>query len=436
MRRIIRAIRRQVTPSRLVPALAAGMILSAPTEAQTIAVTGGKVFPVGGAPIDNGTVLIRNGKIVAVGSNITIPSDAQRIDATGKWVTPGIFNAATFLGIVEVAAVQSTVDLGAQGKGDAVTASFKAWEGFNPASPLLQVTRNDGITTVGIVPAGNMIAGQAAVFDLADASSRGDMLLRAPVAMIADLGSTGPDRGASRGEVLQKFRDVLMDARDFPRRRADFERAQTRELAARRSDLEALQPVVQGKMLLVIDADRASDIENALLLAKEFGLKIAISSATEGWKVADQLAAAKVPVIVGALNNIPRSFASLGARQDNAAVLQKAGVRVIINDGADAFNARNVKYSAGVAVSFGLSWDDALRAVTQNPAELFGVGDRVGTLAAGKDATLVIWNGDPFELSTRPEHVLVRGKDVMRPSRQDELMRRYRKTPADYRAKP
>jgi imidazolonepropionase-like amidohydrolase len=412
------------------------MTLAAPVGAQTIAITGGKVFPVSGAPIENGTVLIRDGKIIAVGSNLSIPSDAQRIDASGKWVTPGIFNAATILGIMEVGAVQETVDVGAKGNGNGVTASFRAWEGFNPASPLLQVTRNDGITTVVVMPAGNMIAGQAAVFDLVDGAARGDLLLRAPVAIIADLGSTGPDRGASRGEVLQRFRDVLNDARDFPRRRADFEKAQTRDLAARRADLEALQPVVQGRMLLVIDADRASDIENALLLAKEFGLKIAISGATEAWKVADQLAAAKVPVIVGALNNIPRNFSMLGARQDNAAVLQKAGVRVIINDGADAFNARNVKYSAGVAVSFGLPWDEALRAVTQNPAELYGVGDRVGTLTPGRDATLVIWNGDPFELSTRPEHVMVRGKDVLRPSRQDELMKRYRRTPPDYRAKP
>ena len=426
---------RPMTGARLTLVLVTGMTLTTPLAAQTIAITGGRVFPVSGAPIDHGTVLIRDGKIIAVGSNVTVPSGAQRIDASGKWVTPGIFNAATMLGIMEVGAVESTVDVAARGKGDGVTASFRAWEGFNAASPLLQVTRNDGITTVAVMPAGNMIGGQAAVFNLADGASRADLLLRAPVAMIADLASTGGDRGASRGEVLQKFREVLNDAKDFPRRRADFEKAQSRELAARKADLEALQPVVQGKMLLVIDADRASDIENALLLAKEFSLKIAISGATEAWKVAEQLAAAHVPVIVGALNNIPRSFAMLGARQDNAAVLQKAGVRIIINDGADAFNARNVKYSAGVAVSFGLSWDDALRAVTQSPAELYGVSDRVGTLAAGKDATLVIWNGDPFELSTRPEHVMVQGKDVLRPSRQDELMKRYRRTPPDYRSR-
>ncbi|MBV6520891.1 MAG: Imidazolonepropionase [Gemmatimonadaceae bacterium] len=420
------------------PALTASvsLLLALPAAAQTIAITGGRVFPVSSAPIENGTVLIRDGRIVAVGANVTIPADAQRIDASGKWVTPGIFNSATALGIMEVGAVQNTVDVGARGKGDGITASFRAWEGFNPASPLLQVTRNDGITTVGVLPGGNMISGQAAVFDLSDSRSRTEMLLRAPVALIADLTSTGTDRGASRGEVLQRFRDVLSDARDFPRRRAEYERAQSRELSARKADLEALLPVVQGRTLLILNAERASDIQNALQLAKEFSLRIAISGATEAWKVADELAAAKVPVIVGALSNIPRDFSTLGARQDNAALLQKAGVRVIVNDGTDAFNARNVKYSAGVAVSFGLPWDEALRAVTINPAELYGVSDRVGTLEAGKDATLVIWNGDPFELSTRPEHVLVRGNDVLRPSRQDELVRRYRRLPADYRGRP
>jgi imidazolonepropionase-like amidohydrolase len=429
----------RVCAFRLPQLLASGALLVALAGAlpsQTVAITGGRVFPVSGPAIDNGTVLIRDGKIVAVGTNVTVPSDARRIDASGKWVTPGIFNAATVLGITEVNAVQGTVDAYAKGNGNAVTASFKAWEGFNPASPLLQVTRNDGITTVGIVPGANMISGQAAVVDLVDGTSLGDLLLRAPVAMIADLGSKGPDRGTARAEVLQKFRDVLRDARDFPRRRADYERAQSRELAARASDLEALQPVIQGKMLLIIDADRASDIENALQLAREFGLRIAVSGATEAWKVADKLAAARVPVIVGALNNIPRDFSSLGARQENAALLQKAGVKVVINEGTDAFNARNVKYSAGVAVAFGLPWEEGLRAITQNAAELFGVADRVGTLQPGKDATLVVWDGDPFELYTRPVNVMVRGKDVLRPSRQDELMRRYKKLPPDYRMKP
>ena len=411
------------------------MLASQAAVAQTIAISGGRVFPVSGPAIDNGTVLVRDGKIVAVGANVTVPADAQRINATGKWVTPGIFNAATSLGVVEVGAVQETVDIPARGRGDAITASHRVWDGFNPASPLLQVTRNDGVTTVGVVPGGGLISGQAAVFDLTDGSMT-DLLLRAPVAMLADIGSKSPERGTSRGEVIARLREVLSDTREYMRRRADYNRNQSRELAARRSDLEAMIPVVEGRLPLMIDADRASDLEAALALGKEFGLRLILASASEGWLVADKIAAAKVPVMVGASNNIPQSFATLGARQENAALLRRAGAMVVINGGADAFNARNVKYEAGLAVSYGMPWDDALRAVTLTPAEAFGVSDRVGSLQPGRDATLVIWDGDPFELSTRAEKVYVRGKEVQRPSRQDELMRRYRSLPPDFKRPP
>ena len=403
--------------------------------AQTIAITGGRVFPVSGPPIDNATVLIRNGKIVAVGANVAVPADAARVDAAGKWVTPGIFNAATSLGIVEVGAVQETVDVQEKGRGDAVAASQRVWEGFNPSSPLLQVTRNDGVTTVGVIPGGGLIAGQSAVFDLSDGSMP-EMLLRAPVAMLADIGDKAPDVGTSRSEVVGRLREILNDTREYARRRADYERNQSREMAARRMDLEALIPVVEGRLPLMVDANRASDIEEALALARDFKLKLILASAAEGWKVANDIAAAKVPVLIGALNNIPQSFATLGARQENAALLRQAGVTIIINGGADAFNARNVKYEAGVAVAFGLPWNDALRAVTLSPAEVFGVADRVGSLQPGRDATLVVWTGDPFELSTRAEKVYVRGKEVQRASRQDELMRRYRTLPPDYRKPP
>ena len=427
-------MRRGMGEMRLAWGLVFGAAVSATQlEAQTIAITGGRVYPVSGPAIENGTVLIRDGRIVAVGAGLPIPADAQRIDATGKWVTPGIINAATTLGIVEIGAVQETVDIPARGRGDAITASHRAWEGFNPASPLIQVTRNDGITTVGVMPGGGLVAGQAAVVDLADGRSLADMIQRAPVAMIADIGSRGDQVGASRAEVLQRLRDLLADTRDYVRRRSDYERNQTREFAARRGDLEAMIPVVQGRLPLVLEANRASDIETALNLAREFSLRIVISGGAEAWMVAGKLAAARVPVMVGALNNIPLSFAMLGARQENAALLAGAGATVVINGGADAFNARNVRYEAGVAVAFGLPWDAALRAVTLGPAEVLGVGDRVGSLQAGRDANVVVWSGDPFEPMTRAEVVLVRGVNVRRPSRQDELMQRYRTLPPGYR---
>jgi len=415
-------------------AFGAALVLAMPTAAQsqTIAITGGRVHPVSGPVIENGTVLIQGGKIVSVGTNVVIPAGATRIDATGKWVTPGIVNVATTLGVVEIGAVEETNDTPARGRGDAVTASHKVWEGFNPNSPLIQVTRNDGITTVGVVPGGGLVGGQAAMVDLSDGDLAA-MMLQAPIAMTADIGSKGDQVGGTRAEVLQRLRDLLADTREYMRRRADYEKNATRELAARRGDLEALIPVVQGRLPLVIDANRASEIESALNLAKEFSLKIMISGGAEAWMVAPKLAAAKVPVIVGALNNIPLSFAMLGARQENAALLQEAGATVLINGGADGFNARNVRFEAGNAVAFGLSWDAALRAVTLSPAEAFGVADRIGSLQAGREANVVIWSGDPFEPLTRAERVLVRGVDVRRPSRQDELMLRYKVLPPTYR---
>ncbi|MCC6927470.1 MAG: amidohydrolase family protein [Gemmatimonadaceae bacterium] len=403
--------------------------------AQTIAITGARVFPVSGPPIEGGTVLLRDGKIVAVGSNVSVPTDAQRIDAAGKWVTPGIFNATTSLGLTEIGAVDETVDVSARGQGDGFVPSLRVWDGFNAASALLQVTRNDGITTAGLVPRGGLIAGQGAVVVLGD-GSLGDVLLKGPAAMFADIASKGNDRGASRAEVYQRLRAVLAEARDWPKRRNRYDANGSRPLAARPVDLEALQPVVRGEIPLAIEADRASDLLVALDIAREFNLKLALTSASEGWKVAEQIAAAKAYVLVGALNNIPRDFAILGARQENAALLQKAGARVVIAGGADAFNARNVKYEAGVAVAFGMPWDAALRAVTLTPAELYGVADRVGSLQPGRDATLVIWSGDPFELYTHAEKVYVRGREVQRPSRQDDLMRRYKTLPPDYRARP
>lgn len=413
-------------------ALVAQLSLVAGAEAQTIAITGGRVHPVSSPVIENGTVLIRGGRIVAVGADVTIPSDATRIDATGKWVTPGIVNVATTLGVVEIGAVEETVDTPAQGRGDAITASHKVWEGFNANSPLIQVTRNDGITTVGVVPGGGLVGGQAAMVNLSD-GNLSDMLLQAPIAMTADIGSKGQQIGGTRAEVLQRLRDLLADTRAYVRRRADYERNATREFAARRGDLEAMIPVLQGRLPLVIDANRASEIESALTLASEFSLRIVISGGAEAWMVAEQLVSARVPVIVGALNNIPGSFATLGARQENAGLLQKAGARVLINGGADGFNARNVRFEAGVAVAFGMPWAEALRAVTLGPAEAFGLSDRIGSLQAGREANVVVWSGDPFEPLTRAEKVFVRGVDVKRPSRQDELMLRYKTLPPKYR---
>lgn len=415
--------------------LCATLVCAGTTNAQTIAITGGTVYPVSGPAIRNGTVLMRDGKIVAVGANVTVPVDAQRIDATGKIVTPGLIDADTQLGLVEIDGEPSTRDVNARGTAG-IAASFRSWEGLNSESVMWAPARNDGVTSVVVAPGGGLIAGQASVVDLVDGSSAA-MIRRAPVAMVGQIEDPGSAGTGARGELLGKLRNLIEDVKFYQAHRSDYDRAASRSLSAPRADLEAMIPVVDGKLPLAIEADRVDDIEGALRLAKEYNLKIMIVGGAEAWLAASDLAAAHVPVIAGAMNNIPTSFQTLNQRQENVGILSKAGVLVAIvgNNGdgdEETFNVRNIKYEAGNAVAYGMSHDAALRAVTLTPAELFGVADHVGSLQTGRDANVVVWSGDPFEFSTRVEHVYIHGKEAMAPSRQDMLTKRYMTLPPKY----
>lgn len=419
-------------------ALAAALMMSAvgALAAQTIAITGGKVYPVSGPPIENGTVLIRDGKIVAVGSNITVPQGAQRVDASGKWVTPGLVNSATSLGLVEVGFGADANETHAR-TDDQVAAAFRSWEGINPHSVYLRPASEDGVTTAVTLPSGGLIAGQAAMIDVLTGSTQSGMLVRAPVAMFGQLGNNQAAGAGARAQAVGKLRRLLDDTKFYAAHRADFARGQSRALSADRADLEAMIPVVEGRLPLIISADRASDIRTALDIAKEYGLKVIIGGGSEAWMLADDLAAAKVPVLTGAMNNIPYSFAQLGSRQDNAALLRKAGVDVglIGNAGGgdeELFNVRNIRYEAGNAVAYGMSWDDALRAITLAPAQMFGVADKVGSLRPGAEANVVVWSGDPFEFATQATQVFIRGQLQSGPSRQDLLVQRYLNLPPKY----
>ena len=396
--------------------------------AQTVAITNAKIYPVSGPPIARGTVLIRDGAIVGVGDNVTVPSGAQTIDATGKVVTPGLINSLTTIGLIEIGQVRDTNDAAAKGNNN-VAASFRPWDGLNPTSSLFAPTRNEGVTTVVITPRGGLISGQAAAIDLGTGHAS-EVLRRGPVAMMAQVSSSGGAGTTARGELIGKLRSLFDDVKYYMSHRGDYDRVQTRTLGATNTDLEALIPVVEGKMPLVVDADSMADIDSALALARDYKLQIIISGGAEAWLTADRLAAAHVPVLTGAMNNIPESFATLNQRQENAALLRKAGVKVALvgnGDGDEShFNARNIKYEAGNAVAYGMSWDDALRAITLTPAELFGLSDRIGSLQTGRDANIVVWSGDPFEFSTQVEHVFIKGREIKEKSRQDMLTDRYK----------
>jgi imidazolonepropionase-like amidohydrolase len=424
---------------RIVISLAVALAINTPAAAQTIAITGGKVYPVSGPPIEGGTVVIVNGKIAAVGKNVAIPAGAQRIDATGKIVTPGFVNSSTQLGVQEVSQVSDTRDMSARGK-DNIAAAFTVWDGVNPNSVMMAPARKEGITSFIVMPTGGLVSGQAALLDVVPGTTT-DMIIRAPVAMIAEVGDPQSAGVRSRGELIVKLRELLDDTRFFQTHRDAFDRAQTRPFSASRLDLQAMIPVIQGKLPLLVVVDRASDIDAAMRLAREFNVKLMIGGGAEGWMMADKLAAAHVPVLTGAMNNIPGGFAALGQRQENAALLRKGGVEVALIGNAgggdeEAFNVRNLKQEAGNAVAYGMTWDDALRAVTLAPAEMFGVADRVGSLQAGREGNVVVWSGDPFEFTTRVEHVFVRGHEYSDKTRQDLLMERYKTLPGAHNSPP
>lgn len=398
----------------------------APVSVQdTIAITNARVLPVSGPAIERGTVLIRGGRIAAVGPGVQVPAGAQTIDAAGKVVTPGLLDSATQIGIVEIpggargTADQSTTDT-------RISAAFNVVDSFNANTTVIPVTRVEGITRALVMPerTGNVLLGQAAVVDLSGAQAP-DGITRTPAAMVAVLGEAGASvAGGSRATAMLRLRETLEDAADYARNRVAYNAAQRREYVRGRLDLEALRPVLRGEIPLAVEANRASDLLAAIRLADEFKVRLILMGAAEGWMVADDLAKHDVAVVVKPLTDIP-SFDGLGATLENAARLAKAGVTVAISS-FETHNARNLRQQAGNAISYGLDRDTALKAVTLVPAQLWGVADRIGSLDVGKDADVVVWSGDPFELMTRAEHVFIKGREVPRDTRQRALLNRYR----------
>jgi imidazolonepropionase-like amidohydrolase len=248
--------------------------------------------------------------------------------------------------------------------------------------------------------------------------------------MFAVLGEAGAERtGGTRASNLLRLREVLQDARDYAANRSAFEAGNRRDYAISRLDLEALVPVVRGELPLAVQVNRASDILSALRFGRELNLRLILLGATEGWMVAREIAAANVPAIINPLTNIP-AFESLAITFENAARLHHAGVTIALAT-FESHNSRNLKQLAGNAVSHGLPYEAALRAVTLAPARIWGIAERYGSLEPGKDADIVIWSGDPFQLTTTVERVFIRGVEMPKETRQLELLRRYRRVTSD-----
>ena len=397
-----------------------------PSSGRVTAITNARILPVVGTPIERGTIVIRGGRIAAVGANVTVPAGATVVDAGGKTVTPGLIDSGIQTGTVEIPlSAEGTAD---QNTTDArVSAAFNVVDAFNGNSAVIPVTRVDGITRALITPGGtnNVIAGQGALMDFSGAQVP-DSVTRAPAVMVALLGEQGAGvAGGSRATAVLRLREMLQDAQDYALNRTAFNAAQRREYSRSRLDLEALQPVLKGQIPLAVQANRASDLLASIRLANEFKLRLVILGAAEGWMVADQLAQAKVPVVVKPLTDIP-SFDSLGATLENAARLSRAGVTVALAS-FDTQNSRLLRQEAGNAIANGMDRVAALEAVTLAPARLWGVADRVGSIEVGKDADLVVWAAaDPFELTTGAERVFIKGVEQARDTRQTQLLQRYR----------
>ena len=447
---------------------AAALLLAgtAPAAADTIAITNGIVaIGDGSEPFQGATVVIRDGRVVAAGPGARIPADARIVDANGKWVTPGIVAGFSRLGLAEI-------DLGDRGADDTsaangpFSAAIDVTPAINPLYTPIAVNRADGVTRALVAPstARSIFAGQGAVIDTgADMSP----VTRARAFQFVELGETGADdAGGSRPSAHILFRNALREAAELRRFADPVRSARTGEPderlepvvrdpnearilgpGARRSedvlltrfDAAALVPVLQGRQHLLVHVERASDILQVIDLKREFrSLRIVIVGASEGWLVADRIAASGIPVIASAVNDLPASFEQLAATQSNVGRMRAAGVRVsigTINDDETRNVFRERQYAGNLVAltkipgATGLSWGEALAAITSGPAEAIGMGGDFGSLAPGRRADVVIWSGDPLDPRSAAEAVFIDGVEQPLTNHQSRLRDRYRHLP-------
>ncbi|HEX5182268.1 MAG TPA: amidohydrolase family protein [Allosphingosinicella sp.] len=404
-------------------ALAALAFVAAPAAAETVAIVNAHIFTMGPAgEIARGTILIRDDRIAAVGPDVAVPADARKIDAGGRIVTPGLIATGTGLGALEVRSVEAANDRAARMPG--ISAAFDVGDGLDPDALPIPIARLGGITRAIDTPLyddrggpDQLFAGQAAAVTLAGP----DMLMRRGVAMVLEAGEGGAARaGGARGAEIAALRAILDAVRAIGHGGA----APGDSFGLSHADLQALVPVVDGRMPLMVTVHRASDIKEMLAFAEEQHLRLILEGASEAWRVADAIARARVPVVLIPVRNIPASFAQLGATLENARRLQAAGVTVAF-EGNGNTRERELRYNAGNAVAVGLPWRDGLAAITINPARIFGIADRVGSLEPGKDADLVIWSGDPLDTLGRADAIFIRGRAQPMVSRQTLLRDRY-----------
>ena len=427
-----------------------GATSALPALAQDIAFTNATVvIGDGGAPIANGTVVVRGGKVVAAGAGVPVPAGLRIIDAQGGWVTPGLVVAVTDLGLVDVEAVDQSND--STTEKSPFNAALDIAPAINPLAQPIAVSRAGGVTRAAVAPGGSgaIFAGQGALIDL---GSDPDLVNRARAFQYVELGEAGAKlAGGSRVAAHAILRNALAEARDLSRRSgpsvtlgaapsdprlvsATPERAG--DVLLSRFDAAALIPVVRGNQPLYVHVERAQDIRMALALKADFpALKLVLVGASEGWLVARELAASGVPVLATPLNDLPEQFEQLASTQSNVGRMAAAGVKVGL--GAFFDQPRYAPQYAGNLVALsklpgatGLSWGQAFAAISSVPAEIIGMGDRYGSLKPGRAGDVVVWDGDPLEVSSGPIAVYIDGVEQPLSNHQTRLRDRYR-TPTE-----
>jgi hypothetical protein len=402
-------------------ALCAGMLPAAAVLAADVLIRGAEVHTLTAAgKLPGADVLVSAGKIVAVGQPLTAPPDAVVIEAKGRPLTPGLFAGITAIGIEEVSAESSTVDESLKLAAPMYQAQwrpeFDVTLAYNPRSVLLPVARMEGLTWTVLAPNGGdaLLAGQGAAITL-DGSF--DAVLDGSRSLFVSLGSAALSMSASS----RAGQYMLLDQAVRETRTPPPAGTPTLLLPAGR---EVLARYLKGGRV-VFDVHRAADIRQVLALAKRYGVKPVIAGGEEAWLVAEDLAKAKVPVLLNPFDNLPQDFDRIGARLDNAALLARAGVAISFMQTNDpSHNARKIRQGAGNAVAHGLPWDAGLAALTSVPAEIFGL-ERRGRIAPGFIADFVLWSGDPLELSSVADQVWIAGLPVPMRSRQTDLRDRY-----------
>jgi len=400
------------------------------------AIRNAHIVTVSGPDIDNGTIIIRDGKIEAVGATINAPAGAQTIDASGLWVYPGMIDAGTSMGLTEVGqGASGTVDTTEVGD---LNPNAKAIIAINPHSAHIAVTRVDGVTSAVSLPLGGLISGQAAIINLVGTSPQ-EMSVVSNSALVINYPRAGGGGGgggfftpeqppnlteaiAQANRQLDQIRKMLRDAEAYGRAQDAYAKDKTLPRADQNVLLETLVPYVRGERPVIFRADRETDIRSAIKFAEELKLKPIILGGDDAGKIASFLKSKNVPVILTGILDLPSSEdAFYDALYENASKLHQAGARFCISSGDSGANVRNLPFYAGMAAAFGLPKAEALKAVTLYPAEIMNVADRLGSIETGKMANIVITDGDLLEARTHVRRLFIDGRDVPLTSRHTDL---------------